>query len=257
MAFNRNNPQQQQRSVSNTFDTYFSTDRVQNEYAFVKLGCYGDKITFNFYKGMSGSGKSQTQYVSINYETLCGLVHYVINPLVRQRALDYAAGAEYKVGVWGNYAINIIDKDTKQLRTIGNFSIETKLCPTTQRNTVYLNYSNGADTWSIALGATEFASQMTLEQVGTEGMDPGDSRFQQFAYILDSIIKTWTIQISQNHLASIMMSNFVQIKNKLGIRNDKGPAKQSYQGGSSYSDGGASGGSGGSPDNGFSDDLPF
>ena len=222
MAFDKGNGGkfQPQPSVSTPFGTFYSTDVGVGEYQSLRIGSYGDKIALNFYKGIAGDrNKAASQYVSLDYEYACAILHYVIEPLIIQRVKDYQSGNEYKVGVWFEYNLTFTDKDTKQVRTIGTLSIKSEISATTQRNNVCICYNNGTDEWKIALGAGNIQNHLTMECPNVDGLDIGDSRFQQFAYIWKSIINCWIPIQLVNHQTGILMNNFNAIKAKLGIEN--------------------------------------
>lgn len=203
-------------------DTFFSTESVGGEYQFVKVGTYGNKISFNFYKGRTGDPNKTTQYVSFDYETMLLMKNCILEPLIKQRQLRFMSGEEYPVGIWLNYAITFTDRETKQLRTLGNFIIKSEVCPTTQRNTVYLCYTNGTDEWKVALGSTALQSHVTCEcPTPDNGLDYGDTRFHQFAYLISSILDNWFIVNMSNHMIGIMMNHFHKIEDKLGIKSGK------------------------------------
>lgn len=227
MAYdNKKGGYQQNPQPSIPIDTFFSTDSEGGVWQMMKLSTYGNKISFNFYKGRSGSPEKTQQYVSFDYETMCAILSYVIEPLVRQRAMKFNSGEEYPTGIWLNYNLTFMDKESKQLRTVGNFIIKSEVCASTNRNTVCICYSNGTDEWKVALGSSALQSHVTLENPAGESssdfsMDIGDSRFQQFAYMIRSIVNNWIVVQGMNHIVGIMMGNFNPIKSKLGIESKK------------------------------------
>ena len=222
MAFNKNGDKGFQRTPqpSAPIDTYFSTDSQDGNYQLVKISTYGDRISLNFYKGKKGDPNKLTQYVSFDYGTICAILTYVIEPLIRQRALKFQNGEEYPVGTWLNYPLTFIDNETKQPRTVGSFVIKSELDPS-NRNTVYICYQNGTDEWKVALGSPNFMNNLSLENPQTDGLDPADARFQQFGYILRSIVNNWVMIQMTNHQIGLMMNNFNAIKAKLGIENKR------------------------------------
>ena len=223
MAYDNNKKggYQQNPQPSIPIDTFFSTETEGGVWQMMKISTYGNKISFNFYKGRSGSPEKSQQYVSFDYETLCGILTYVIEPLIRQRCFKFQNGEEYPTGIWWNYNLTFMDKESKQLRTVGNFIIKCEVCPSTQRNTVYICYSNGTDEMKVALGSSALQSHVTFENPSTDGLDIGDSRFQQFAFLLRSIVNNWVVVQGMNHIVGIMMGNFNPIKKKLGIESGK------------------------------------
>lgn len=201
-------------------DTYFSTDSQNGIYQFMKVSTYGDKISLNFQKGKKGDPNKATQYVTFDYGTICSILTYVIEPLIRQRAIKFKNGEEYPVGVWLNYAITFVDGETKQLRTLGNFIIKSEI-DVSNRNTVYICYQTGADEWKIALGSLNNMKNLTLDNPQTDGLDPADARFQQFGYMLRSVVNNWVMVQMMNHQIGLMMNNFNAIKDKLGIQSKR------------------------------------
>ena len=223
MAFNKNGDNkgfQRTPQPSAPIDTYFSTDSQDGNYQFVKISTYGDRISFNFYKGKKGDPNKITQYVSFDYGTICSILAYIIEPLIRQRAIKFQNGEEYPAGVWLNYPISFTDSETKQIRTVGNFIIKSEV-DSSNRNTVCVCYQNGTDEWKVALGSPNFISNLTLENPQTDGLDPADARFQQFGYMLKSIVNNWVMIQMTNHQIGLMMNNFNSIKAKLGIESKR------------------------------------
>ena len=115
--------------------------------------------------------------------------------------------------------MTFVDNETKQSRPSGNLVIKTEVNPSTNRNNVYICYSDGTNEWKIALGASNLVNKVTIENPSVNGLDVSDSRFQQFGYMLRSIVNNWAMVQMMNHQTSLMMYNFNAIKEKLGISN--------------------------------------
>ena len=262
MAFNRNGDNkgfQRPPQPSAPIDTYFSSDYKDGNYQSVKISTYGERISFNFTKGRKGDQNSrQTSYVMFDYCTICSILAYIIEPLIVQRAMKFKSGEEYPVGTWLNIPITFTDNETKQVRTSGNFIIKSEV-DLSNRNTVYICYQNGADEWKVAFGAPSFIGKTTLENPQTDGLDPSDARFQQFGYMLKSIVNNWVMIQMTNHQIGLMMNNFNAIKTKLGIEPKRFSGKDNgnYTD-SNYRSSAPDADDGGSTDvGGFGNDMPF
>lgn len=265
MAFdkNGNGGYNQHATLSTPIGTFFSSD-ISNtgEYQMMKLSIYGEKLAFNFYKGQTGSqSKATTQFVSFDYETVVTMYKTKIEPLLVQRVSKYQQGEEYPEGIWLNLPLTFVDKETKQIRTIGNFIIKTEVSPVTQKNTVYIVYTNGADEYKVALGSGQVGTHFSGDNPGIDGFDIGDSRFWTFAELIHSLIRNWVSCLMISRQINVMMNNFKPIKSKLGIESGFKGKKQNNENYSenSYSSGPQSNSQADlvAPDTSYESDMPF
>ena len=247
-----NNWKQNKKSVSYVLATLFSTERNGNEYQFVKVGFYDEKLTLNFYKGVSGvQGKGAETFMHLDYEALLA-VSAACDRLIQMRVDQFRKQTPYTNGINIDYNVTFTDNDTKSLRSVGHLVIKTQ-ANSTGDSVVFLCYNNGTTEWSVALGSTYLPQQLSLTEQFAD-IDIKDSRFYAFAYLLRNLINNWPVIMMQNKMVSLMMSNFSSIKGKLGISYDA-----SSSGGSSKNGGGYGGGrqsSGPEEDSGSGDD-PF
>lgn len=235
MAWNNNrgdgNNYSKPKIMSVSLDTFWSSDTFaqgNGEYQNVKLSLYGSKVALNFTKGSNVAGKSQTAYLSMDFETavvVCNTLRYIRN--MRRKAFSEGTSDAFPLWSFKN-SIQFTDKETKQLRTIGIFEISTEVSPITNKNTVYIKYSAGTDEWKIALGSTYIKDQVDYST--QMDFDPNDSRFDAFVIQFEGLIRNYPAVLAISHMTGIMMNNFTPIRNKLGV-----PAK-SYNGGGNYTD---------------------
>jgi hypothetical protein len=244
MAFDKNSP----KKMSYPITTLFSSEKNGNEFQLIKIGFYDGKLTFNFYKGVSGNSgeESNNAYVSLDYETAC-MIKNIIDNIVKHRVSLFRTAEPYDEIGW-HYNIIIPNKDTMELRTVGTLTLRTVTNEETGNNTVHIMYQNGIHEFNIALGAGFIAKSLDL--TGNEALfndiDIRDARFYAFAYLINNIIRNWPVLMQTDRMASIIMNRFQHICTKLGISFDnqnEGRYNDKYR-----SD---------TQDNTSSDDIPF
>jgi hypothetical protein len=241
---------QQQKKMSFSFATFFSSERKGNEFQLVKLGFYDGKLTFNFLKGTSGGGSAEggEAYTSLEYETACLLKNFVDN-LVRSRVGRLRSGLPYE-DIYVTYNISFQDKESHETRSAGNITFKTSSTPESGNNTVHLLYSNGTNNYDIALGNNFLQKSFTHTEEQFTDIDSGDARFYALAYLLNNIIRNWPSLVQNDRIASVTMNrinsfqdNYLNaIMNKLGIplpeNNSGGKYQDKYRskgGGESHS----------------------
>lgn len=231
--------------LSLTMGSFFSTDKSPTgEYSAVAVGVYGQNITLNFMKGVKGSTPSNT-YLSMNYEAAV-IVARTLWFIRQSRKKCYMAGEEYPTWEFKN-TIQFSEKGTGNLRTLGVFEIRTELSPVTNRNTVYVCYTQGADTIKVALGSAYLSNQ--CEFSSNPDFDVADSRFNAFCDQFITTVFNYPVLMMNAKINSISMGNFKKIGSDGKYTDTNYRSPQSQQ---SESDGNGGGGS-----TAFPDDDPF
>lgn len=216
MAFNRpakgGHP-----NMSVSLETFWSTDPYalgNGDFQNIKLGVYGNKLTLNFQKGNTKEGqKSKSAFLSMDYESAI-IVARTLTYIENTRKDCVKHGVEYPIWSFKN-TIQFTDKESKTLRTIGVFEIKTEISPVTQKNTVYVSYTQGPDKFEVALGSMYLKDQ--CEYSDRPDFDTNDSRFYAFNDLFRSILVGWPMIQTQQKILGITMNNFGAIRTKLGI----------------------------------------
>jgi hypothetical protein len=215
MAFN-----QQQKKMSYSMGTFFSSEKKGAEYQMIRLGFHNEKVTMNFLKGTSGGGgEGADAFVALDYDTACLLKSFV-DGIIRHRVDRYRNGQVYD-DLYVTYTISFTDKDTREARTVGTLTFKTSEA-TSERpsNTVHLIYENGSQTFDIALGNAYFNKAFTHTEELFADVDKGDGRLYAFAYLLHNILRSWPVLMQNDRIASVMMQRIQAIGEKLGIAQD-------------------------------------
>jgi hypothetical protein len=232
MAYNHD-----QKKMSYSFATLFSSDRKGNEYQLIKIGFNDGKLTFNYAKGTSGGGSEGADaYISLNFDTACALKN-LFDMLIRQRIGKFRNGQAYD-DVYFTYNITFQDKETRETRTAGSLTIKTESNPETNLNTVHIYFLNGVHTFDIALGAGFLPKSFTFTDDYFKDVDLHDSRLYSVAHLLDNIMKMWPALLQNDRIASLTITRLNAISEKLGISydnkqgSDKGNYQEKYRSGS-------------------------
>jgi hypothetical protein len=216
----------QQKKMSYSFATFFSSEKKDNEFQFIKLGFYDGKLTFNFLKGTSGGGsEGGDSYTSMEYETACLLKNYV-DSLIRSRVDKYRSGQPYD-DTYVTYNFTFVDKTTREVRNAGSLSIRTVARPENGSgiNTIHIQYNSGTNNYDIALGNPYMHQSYVATEEQFTDVDKGDSRLYAFAYLLNNIINNWPTLAQSDRIASVVISRiqalqeqyFSALFNKMGI----------------------------------------
>jgi hypothetical protein len=215
MAFN-----QQQKKLSYTMATFFSSEKRGAEYQFIKLGFYDGKLTMNFMRGTSGGGgEGADAYVALEYETACMLKSF-IDGLIRHRIERYRNGQAYN-DIYVSYTISFTDKDTRENRTVGTLTFKTSEASSDHpSNIVHIVYENGKQTFDIGLGHAYFNKSFSHTDEMFTDIDKGDGRLYAFAYLLHNILRNWPVLVQNDRIASLMVQKMQAIGEKLGIAQD-------------------------------------
>jgi hypothetical protein len=245
MAYNKD----QQKKMSYSFGTFFSSERKGNEFQLVKFGLYDGKFTFNFLKGTSGGGSAEggDAYTALEYETFCLLKQFVDN-LVRSRVDRFRKGLPYEE-VYVTYNITFQDKDTHETRSAGNLTFKTNTEAESGKNIVHLYFSNGTNSFDIALGNLYLQKSFTHTEEQFTDIDMQDARLYALSYLFNNILLNWPSLIQNDRIAQVMINKIVSLQenyfaaifNKMGIplpENTNGNYQEKYRtkgGGASYS----------------------
>jgi hypothetical protein len=213
MAYNNNNNKDHQtKKMSYHFSTFFSSERKGNEFQLVKIGLYDGKLTFNFLKGTSGGGASEggDAYASLEYETACLLKAY-LDGLIRSRVERYRSGRPYEE-VYVTYNITFQDKESHETRSAGSITFKTVLNQDKGNNTVHLIYTNGSQTFDLALGSPYLSNAFThTDEIFTD-VDKSDARLYALAYLFNNIIQNWPALQQSDKIAALMMNRIVAMQ---------------------------------------------
>lgn len=217
--FNNNNKNGGHANLSVPMTTFWSTDSSGNEYQSVKIGIYGEKITLNFTKGLKGNKEQPpvTAHIMMDYESAC-IVGNVLKGIMDYRKNCFKQHVPYPVGSFKN-TLQITEKESKTVRTIGVFEIKTEVSEASGNNTVYICYNTGADQFKVGLGSVYLKSQCEFdgEVPVAEEIDLNDSRFYAFVSQFFSVLYNYPSLMTQEKVLSVMMGNFGAIRYKLGI----------------------------------------
>jgi hypothetical protein len=214
MAYNNN---QQTKKISYPLATFFSSEKKGNEYQFVKLGFYDGKLTFNFMKGTSGGGgEGGDAYVSLEYEAAC-LLKQMVDKIIQHRVGLFRNGQVYD-DIYLTYTISFTDKDSHEQRIAGTLTLRTsEATPEKPSNIMQFVYSNGTNTFTIALGNAYLTKAFTHTDELFGDLDKGDGRLYAFAYLLHNIIRSWPILQQNDKIATVVMNRLQAVSEKLGI----------------------------------------
>jgi hypothetical protein len=225
MAYNNDD---RQKKMSYNFATLFSTERKGNEYQLIKIGFYDGKLTFNFSKGTPGGGSENADaYVSLGYDAAC-MLKKMLDAIVRKRVDRYRNGQPYD-DVYFTYTISFQDKDTHEIRTAGSLTLKTEINSESKINTVHIYYSNGTNSFDIALGAGFLDKAFTNTEEYFSDIDIMDGRLYAVSYLFNNIIFMWPSLFQTDKVASLVMSRLNAISEKLGISYDNQGDKGNYQ----------------------------
>ena len=230
--FNNNNNNGGHANLSVPITTFWSTESSPNtnEYQYVKIGIYGEKLTLNFAKGEKGNKQQApiVAHIMMDYESAC-IVGNVLKGIRDYRQSCFKQGVPYPIGSFKN-TLQITEKESKTVRTIGVFEIKMEVSEVTGRNTVYICYSTGADQFKVGLGTVFLKEQCEFNEdfPVSKDMDLYDSRFYAFVDQFYSVLFGFPILISQQKILSIMMGNFGAIRYKLGIPQKTNDGKGRY-----------------------------
>lgn len=222
MAFRGNsNGNNKQKRISYTLGTIFSAAKNGEEYQMVKVGFYDEKLTFNFYKGVTGSGASKMieAFTRLDYETTVALTS-ILNQIIRSRVAAYRAGQQYKNDIVVDYNICFTDSETKQLRSVGHIIIRTEDVTGDGKYAVTLSFNNGTDEFKIVLSSPYIPQQLSFAEGQTADIDLNDARLYALAYLLSNTSRLWPVLVQNDIIARLMMSRFSAICTKLGIYSD-------------------------------------
>jgi hypothetical protein len=211
MAYN-NNRDQQTKKMSFSFSTFFSSEKKGNEFQLAKVGFYDGKLTFNFLKGTSGGGAAEggDAFVSLDYETACLFKSY-IDGLIRKRVERYRSGLPYDE-IYVTYNITFQDKESREMRSAGNITFKTSPNADGGNNTVHLIYTNGTQTFDIALGSPYLSKTFShTDEVFTD-IDKNDARLYGLAYLFHNVIQSWPILLQNDKIASSIMNRIVAMQ---------------------------------------------
>ena len=241
--------QQRPPMLSMSMSSFFTTDSSPNgEYSAVAVGVYGQNVTLNFMKGIKGNPPT-TAYLSMNYEAAT-IVARTLWFIKQTRKKCFAAGEEYPIWEFKN-TIQFTDKETKGLRTLGVFEIRTEISPVTNRNTVYICYTQGADSFKVALGSGQYTANQHEFSIAPD-FDIGDSRFSAFCDQFITTVFQYPVLMMNAKINAISVGKFKQLGG--GSNGNSRYTDTNYRSPGSSSDGGMSGGgSTAFPD----DDAPF
>ena len=227
--FNKSNQGYAHPTMSVPVGTFWTSDNTgDGEYTSVKLGIYGEKVTLNFTKGNNKSGnKPITASIIMDYESAV-VVARTLTYIENVRKECFKSNTEYPIWSFKN-TIQFTDKESKAVRTIGVFEIKTDISQITQKNTVYISYTVGADVYSVALGSVFIKDQCEFSDTGAgAAFDLNDSRFFSFVDQFRGTIFMWPAIMQQQKMFGILMSNFSAIRGKLGIPAKSGGNDRRY-----------------------------
>ena len=250
-----NNTQSNNRKptyLSMGMDPFFSTDTYlqgTGVYQSVAIGVYGPKITLNFVKGQKGM-KPQTAYLSMDYESAIAVARTLMF-IKKTREECFRSGQELPVYTFKN-TIQFTEKESKSLRTVGIFEIKCEISPQTQKNTVYVSYSQGPDEFKVSLGSVYLKDQCSFTG-GEIDFNIEDSRFNAFYEQFISLLYNYPNIQMQMKCNSLYIPRFNAICAKLGCQ--IGPSQNNQD--SKYTDSNYHSGPQSTPqeDAGGSDDL--
>lgn len=213
MAFNRSGSKV--KRMSYTFATIFSGEKVGNEYQMVKVGMYDEKLTFNFYKGTTGSANKMVEaFVRLDYESTVALSG-LFEQIVRSRVQAFREQSQYLDNVAVDYNISFTDAESKQLRTIGHFIVKTK--DVNGRYVICIQYSDGKENFEICLCSTYIQSQISFGDVFAPDIDLYDGRLYAFCQLLSNIVHCWPMMVQMDTIARIQMNRLTAMGGKLGL----------------------------------------
>jgi hypothetical protein len=230
----------QQKRMSYSFATLFSTEKKGNEYQLLRIGFYDGKLTFNFSKGTSGGGgEAADAYTSLNYDVAC-MFKRLLDSLVKRRIERFRAGDPYE-DVYFNYAITFQDRETHETRTAGTLTVKTEINPETRLNTIHIYFDNGVNKFDIALGAGFLNKSFTQTEEYFTDIDVTDAKLYSTSYLFNHIISSWPALMQNDRIASLFMTRLNAISEKLGIsydnnQGDKGNYQEKYRSGEGRTD---------------------
>lgn len=213
---------EKQKKMAYNFITLFSSERKGNEFQRVKIGYHDEKITFNFYKGVTGgnSNNSMDTFVKVDYMVIA-TISSLVDQIVRRRVEEFRKGEEYSDNLFVEYSINFTEKDTNQIRNIGKI-IFKNMITTDNKNIVALVYTNGTDEWTIGLGTQYLPKQLSATPDLLKDIDLNDANLYALAYMLNNVVKNYSIFAQQDKFIGTLLYKINAMCEKLGVSQGNG-----------------------------------